>query len=68
MWLRGLRTQHNVCEDAGSNPWPQWVKDLALWGRSRFRLESHVALAVVQMWLGAHVAVAVVWTAAAALI
>ena len=31
LWLRGLRTQPNVCEDVGSIPdLTQWVKDLVL--------------------------------------
>ena len=31
LWLRGLRTQHSVCEDVGLIPcFTQWVKDLAL--------------------------------------
>ena len=31
MWLRGLRSQHSVCEDAGSIPGlAQQFKDLAL--------------------------------------
>ena len=31
LWLRGLRTQHSICEDEGSIPGlPQWVKDTTL--------------------------------------
>ena len=31
MWLKGLRTQHSLYEDAGSNPGlPQWAKDPVL--------------------------------------
>ena len=51
LWVGGLRTQHSVCEDAGSTLGPApWVKDLVL---SQTEHRS-------QMWLGYGIAVAVV--------
>ena len=45
LWLSRLRTQHCLCEDAGSMPWlAQWGKDLAL-------PQAAVQVAdVVQIW------------------
>ena len=57
LWLRGLRTPHSVCEDMGSI-WSRWLR---IW-------HCHKLWCGSQMWLGSGIAVAVVWTAAAALI